>query len=809
MKQKLFSLLICLLAMSSLKAQFGAVPYSGTQENLRSTSEDLIKIGYCSESIDNGVGGSASSTISAAILIPKATFGGYAGKKITKIRIGLAANSTNVSVWIRSSLTGANLVTVNAGTVAKGWKEVSLPTPYTIPDGDIYVGYTATGIYQIGFSGESVYDGCWLLANGWDNYASNQWGSLCIQALVDTEGQSLLDAWLQSVNKTYAKINEEFSIKTTIRNNSTEAIQNLKIAYTVGTDTPVEQTIQTSIPVGEIKTVIIPANAISAKGVYTLSVSILEVNGQTDTYTSNNTLTNSLEIFENTFPRKVVMEEGTGSWCGWCPRGTVAMENMREKYPDSFIGLAIHNGDAMTVTTYDQNMTSKFFSGFPKAVVNRKMELLGDPYFDGEEFFLSEMEIPSQIGLELTGEFNEDLTKIDLKTTTTFANDATNVNLKLAYVLVENGVTGYTQSNYYAGGGNGPMGGFENRPSSIVDMVYNDVARGIYTAFNGITGSIPTTVTKMVPEDHTYSITLPNSIKNKADLEVVVMLINAAGEIENADKIVVDNSIVPLDALSTTPVKGATNIAMDAILLVTFNKNITVADASKITINGESLASEAATAQGRVLSIAHNDFDYATDYTVKVASGAIDGLTKDIEWSFTSNELSLASTLPRNNQSDINLQTLVSATFNDNVEVVDLNLITINEIPVTGASVSGKVLSIPHEDFAYFTIYTVTIPTGAIKGLLKDIQWKFRTVKSTGIEVVDILKNASAYIQNGLLMIPSAVPILSVTIYTTSGQKVLSATVDKNTVPVAHLASGVYVVKLKTIEGEKVLKVIK
>jgi hypothetical protein len=65
--------------------------------------------------------------------------------------------------------------------------------------------------------------------------------------------------------------------------------------------------------------------------------------------------------------------------------------------------------------------------------------------------------------------------------------------------------------------------------------------------------------------------------------------------------------------------------------------------------------------------------------------------------------------------------------------------------------------------------------------------------------------NTAVSIHDGSLYIHSDIPVQQVDIYTVSGQKVLSTTAVKNTVPVAHLASGVYMVKF----GEKVLKVVK
>ena len=45
-------------------------------------------------------------------------------------------------------------------------------------------------------------------------------------------------------------------------------------------------------------------------------------------------------------PGKIVVgEEGTGTWCGWCPRGSVAMNWMDEKYYGYWQGIAVHNND--------------------------------------------------------------------------------------------------------------------------------------------------------------------------------------------------------------------------------------------------------------------------------------------------------------------------------------------------------------------------------------------------------------------------------------------------------------------------------
>lgn len=47
--------------------------------------------------------------------------------------------------------------------------------------------------------------------------------------------------------------------------------------------------------------------------------------------------------------KKVILEDFTGTWCGWCPEGTVVVENLLAAYPTTFIPVASHNGDALEI----------------------------------------------------------------------------------------------------------------------------------------------------------------------------------------------------------------------------------------------------------------------------------------------------------------------------------------------------------------------------------------------------------------------------------------------------------------------------
>ena len=565
MKQKLLFILICLWGISNVSAQismrrgtgYSASPVKVTgQFRAAAAAAGSFYFGYCDEAITTGVGMGQTVEGSAAICMPASLAGLYAGKTITKIRIGMVASCTNVSIWIRNALTGNNLISQTVGNVNQGWTEVTLSTPFTIPSSDFYIGYTSTGLFPFGFSGSSVYDACWLWDStyGWQNYVNN-WGSLCLQALIDTQGATVLGLKPESTNKSVqGSINTGFPVQSYVTNYSSVDVTSVKVVYQIDNQTPVEQTIQTSIAPMKSDYLNMLVNAISAKGIYNLSFKITEVNGQPNLM-ANTALNTEIKILSQSFPRKVVLEEGTGTWCGWCPRGAVGMALMKAKYPDTFIGIAVHDGDPMTLQDYDYYMVSNFFTGFPEAVVDRKAQFLCDPYSSSEYYFQLETHETPIAGIQLSGGFaNANKTAITLKTVTTFGVSSNNTVFKLAYVLIENGITGYDQQNYYAGGGAGIMAGYENKPSVVTDVVFNDVARGIYSDPAGITGSIPASITEMTPVEHTYTINLPTTVKDKNQLEVAVLLLNATtGEIENAEKIEISGVYDPTGIKTPEP----------------------------------------------------------------------------------------------------------------------------------------------------------------------------------------------------------------------------------------------------------------
>ena len=97
---------------------------------------------------------------------------------------------------------------------------------------------------------------------------------------------------------------------------------------------------------------------------------VYDINGGLDNDISDNTLTTSINPVVPAAGKMVVSEEGTGTWCQWCPRGAVFMDDFNAKYDGFWAGIAVHNGDPMAVTDYDDGMGA-LIAGYPSALVDR------------------------------------------------------------------------------------------------------------------------------------------------------------------------------------------------------------------------------------------------------------------------------------------------------------------------------------------------------------------------------------------------------------------------------------------------------
>lgn len=277
-------------------------------------------------------------------------------------------------------------------------------------------------------------------------------------------------------------------------------------------------------------------------GVMPVTATVSNPNGGADADAADDVKVINVDPITPAPGRMVFVEEGTGTWCQWCPRGAVVMDDMAEKFDGFFAGVAVHNGDPMTDSLYDANLA---VGGYPGGFVDRGADI--DPLaFEAE--FLDRIQIPPTVSLVNGAEYNSSTGELKVSTTATFLQDVTAGSYRLGIVLAEDSVTGttsaYNQVNVYSGGGNGAMGGFENLPNPVPAsmMVYNHVARGIAPSYAGTTDGY------QMPVSNGYSYTVNATFQTDPDWDsdqfhILSFIRGAGNRVDNAMSVSLDDAI--------------------------------------------------------------------------------------------------------------------------------------------------------------------------------------------------------------------------------------------------------------------------
>lgn len=284
-------------------------------------------------------------------------------------------------------------------------------------------------------------------------------------------------------------------------------------------------------------------NITLAPGSNVATATVSNVNGGTDNDPSDNSTSITVSPVVPAAGKMVVGEEGTGTWCQWCPRGAVYMDLFEQEFGDFWAGIAVHNADPMTVAEYDAGMGS-LIGGYPSALVDRGTDV--DPSSMGPDFYSRLQTAPK--ALITNGATWDPATRMLYVSVSADFQAAANNNYKITCVLTEDGVTGttsaYNQSNAYAGGGNGVMGGFEALPNPVpaAQMVYDHVARAIQPSFTGYANSFPTTVNAGDVYTVNFLYILP-ATWDETKIHIIGMMMDPAGRIDNAGKATITEAV--------------------------------------------------------------------------------------------------------------------------------------------------------------------------------------------------------------------------------------------------------------------------
>ena len=371
----------------------------------------------------------------------------------------------------------------------------------------------------------------------------------------------------------YSLTSEDNELTINITNNGGLTINSLDINWSDGTSDNTA-TIATSIAPGATVNVAHPMmvnyGAVVEKDI---TATVTLINGSADADMTNNSSNALFNTLSQSGTKAILIEEATGTWCGYCPRGAIGLEYITSAYPETVVGVAVHNSDPMAVTAYD-NGIGTFISGYPSGVIDRSFT--SDPSSTALQTAYNQLNdnLIAPVGLSSSADLTGAVLTIEANANfyTTFSA----ADFRLGVIITENNVTGtstgYNQVNYYSNNALGPMGGYENLPDPVpaAQMVYDHVGRALLGGFNGETGSVPTVINDGDIASHTFTYTIPTSSAQE-NLKIVVVLIdNADGTVVSAQETSVDEALSVIEISAADGIKLFPNPAKD-ILNISFN----------------------------------------------------------------------------------------------------------------------------------------------------------------------------------------------------------------------------------------------
>lgn len=240
----------------------------------------------------------------------------------------------------------------------------------------------------------------------------------------------------QTKSKSIAGATQPLAV--TLRNLGLTTIQSVDVQWTNGADTYIDTLTGLNLLTGQDYTITHSENILVQEGNAQVDVTILNINGGVDENATNDTRNLTITGVIPAPNKRVVAEEATGTWCGWCPRGAVFMDAMAHDYPGYFIPIAVHNSDPMVVAAYDAGVGSfPGFTGYPNAVVDRR--IVQDPSQMETSLFNYVVEAPV-VALVNGASYDEISGELKVSVTADF-NTAVGGNWRLNVVLTEDGVT--------------------------------------------------------------------------------------------------------------------------------------------------------------------------------------------------------------------------------------------------------------------------------------------------------------------------------------------------------------------------------
>ena len=531
------------------------------------------------------LGYNQATTFDTAIRIP-AGHPIAGGGTITSVRFWLSddisAISSNLTLWISSSLpdkvsNAAYKQTISKSSLKKRLNEIELTTPYDIAGKTCYVGFTFSinaASYPIMGGGEDE-ENAWffrLTGSNWMDFCGDGYGygKLALQVLLD--GVTLGDNSVtpSDFGTSYILQGSKTVVPVKVTNTGRKTVNS--ISYTITTDGVVSDELTSrlnGLAFNSSANVNVSLSADGDTRKHKKILTITQVNGMPNEADMKSSTGWLITVSEKPTPTPVV-EEFTGTWCGWCTIGYDGMEQAKATYGDQAVLIAVHAGDVMEIADY-ASIASRA-SGYPSSIIDRTIDAY--PTAANLKSIISQCLKTVTVGeIKATAAWadaSKNTIRIDTETKFVYSDD--DGQYGIAYVLIADGLkgtaSGWAQTNYLSGNSDyaADYPFWVSAASKVTGLAFNHVAVGAWDIADGADGSVNPVIQagEIQKYSRTVDISSKSLIQNKANLKVATLLIDrTTGYIVNASATAIQD--YDPDAIDVLPVPAAQELERYAL----------------------------------------------------------------------------------------------------------------------------------------------------------------------------------------------------------------------------------------------------
>lgn len=448
---------------------------------------------YTTDDVDNaiGIGTYTTADIQPGALLEPSDYQQFAGATVVGVRFAMGPSAKAKGVEILGVGSDGSLTSIAkkdttfsstspADYSSYVWNTVMLPADkqFTLNTSD-YVGYMVsykctqgsktypvainTGVKRTIYINANIPTSVGGNGQSWYSFGSDD-GCPAIQLILQSDNFPANGVSPVDFGKFTVAVGKDKKVNVTF-NNLGSSLSSYDYTVTVNGVQGEEKHVDLgdkALGVGGSLTDSITFTAPAESGSYDASVNVTKVNGVANE-ASVTSAKGTLVALSKAFHRGVVVEEFTGTGCGYCPRGLVGMQKLANNFPDNFVGIAIHGyntSDPAFLPVGTSTAQAKLFeyanlgfTGAPSCMINRDGNAI-DPYYGSNnsitEDFAQRLNDLPYLGVDVQGQWNSDSTAV---TATATVDPLVSGKYNIDFVLVADSLTGtstsWKQHNYY------------------------------------------------------------------------------------------------------------------------------------------------------------------------------------------------------------------------------------------------------------------------------------------------------------------------------------------------------------------------